>query len=80
MTCYKCGGDKELSIKARHRDGSVRALICRPCRRKAYHAAPPSQAEPEIMYTAAVIEWRRRARASVASISKRAREGAWATT
>lgn len=35
MVCYKCGATKNLSIKARHRNGSVRIRICRDCRNAA---------------------------------------------
>jgi protein-arginine kinase activator protein McsA len=34
MTCNKCGSDENLSIKARHRDGRIRIMLCRTCRNK----------------------------------------------
>lgn len=34
MNCYKCGSSELLSIKARHRDGRIRLMICRNCRNK----------------------------------------------
>lgn len=34
MNCWKCGSNENLSIKARHRDGSVRIMMCRDCRKK----------------------------------------------
>lgn len=39
MNCYKCNSNKGLSIKARKRNGEVRAMICRACRRAQYHEA-----------------------------------------
>lgn len=40
MTCYKCGTEEGLSIKARHRDGRVRIMICKTCRNQKYHEQP----------------------------------------
>lgn len=38
MSCYKCGTDKDLSIKNRRRNGSI-LYICRACRRKQWREA-----------------------------------------
>lgn len=32
--CFLCTTEDNLSIKARHRDGSVRLMICARCRRQ----------------------------------------------
>lgn len=34
MNCWKCGNNENLSIKARHRDGRIRIMMCRDCRTK----------------------------------------------
>ena len=36
MKCDKCGSTAHLSIKARKRNGEVRAYRCRACRRAEY--------------------------------------------
>lgn len=36
LNCTKCYSAKELSIKSRYRDGRVRQMICKSCRRAEY--------------------------------------------
>ena len=66
IVCYKCGADSELSIKARRRDGSVRAKICKSCRNaahKSYMKVREPKPEPLFDITEQT-EWEIRAKES----------------
>lgn len=74
MVCYKCGSSDELSIKARLRDGSVRAMICKTCRNaamKLYKENHPVVSKPKPLFDIHdQEEWELRAKESYERIIK----------
>lgn len=60
MNCYRCDSDQELSIKARHRNGTIRIMICRTCRNSLAKKYSQTRIPPEPKLTPS-DEWNLRA-------------------
>jgi hypothetical protein len=72
MNCYKCDSDHNLSIKAKHRDGSAHLVICKPCRNKLAKESPKPKRVRHDQYTTKIDlkKWRKEARVKNLEVMK----------
>lgn len=71
LRCYKCNTADNLSIKARHRDGSIRIKICRDCRKGAYKKYSETKEPTPICNIQEQLEWEDRALENYIRISRK---------
>lgn len=70
MSCYKCGGTEDLSLRAQRKSTGYKLYMCRPCR-NAYSAYWRPAKETLTGSELKDIEWRYKAFETVNRLSKR---------